>query len=428
MADLPISGLPAAGALTGAEELLLNQGGTSVKLDLDDLADYASGWVRPSDWPAMPADAANKVCILAAVFADTTANYVALHCSVSTGTYDVDWGDGTSNTGVTSNTQIDHQYTYSDPDLGPVTSRGYKTAMIVVTPNTGGANFTNFDFGRKNAASGLQNDAPTPWLDIQFNAASATTVNWRNTLISRMCERINITGIGAVTGFNVQAFDSLQDIRFPAGSLQSVTSINFQQCRSLRTINFPSGSLTAITGLQSALRSMSSLQRMEFPSGSLANVTTLESCFNDCPSLREVIFPTGSLGSCTSIREVVRNCPAIQEITFPGLGTLAATGMENAFNGCSSLRKIVFPTGKMGSLTTLGTPFASCLNLREIENCEIPVSFSLQNCMLDAANLDQIYTSLPTITSQTITVTGNVGTSGDDPTIATAKGWTVTGS
>jgi hypothetical protein len=46
---------------------------------------------------------------------------------------------------------------------------------------------------------------------------------------------------------------------------------------------------------------------------------------------------------------------------------------------------------------------------------------------LAAAQLDEIYTNLPTVTSKTITVSGNWGTAGDTPTIATAKGWTVTG-
>ena len=46
---------------------------------------------------------------------------------------------------------------------------------------------------------------------------------------------------------------------------------------------------------------------------------------------------------------------------------------------------------------------------------------------LSASALNEIYTNLPTKTGQSLTVTGNWGTSGDDPTIATAKGWTVTG-
>jgi hypothetical protein len=48
--------------------------------------------------------------------------------------------------------------------------------------------------------------------------------------------------------------------------------------------------------------------------------------------------------------------------------------------------------------------------------------------MLAAAELNTIYTNLGTaVGSQTITVTGNWGTTGDDTTIATNKGWTVSG-
>ena len=55
------------------------------------------------------------------------------------------------------------------------------------------------------------------------------------------------------------------------------------------------------------------------------------------------------------------------------------------------------------------------------------VSINYSNCRLSATALDAIYTALPTITSQTITVSGNWGTATDNPAIATAKGWTVTG-
>ena len=42
--------------------------------------------------------------------------------------------------------------------------------------------------------------------------------------------------------------------------------------------------------------------------------------------------------------------------------------------------------------------------------------------------LDAIYTNLASgVTAQTITVTGNWGVATDTPSIATAKGWTVTG-
>lgn len=54
-------------------------------------------------------------------------------------------------------------------------------------------------------------------------------------------------------------------------------------------------------------------------------------------------------------------------------------------------------------------------------------SFSVAFCKLSAAALNEIYTNLPTVVGQTITVSNNYGTTGDNPAIATAKGWTVTG-
>jgi hypothetical protein len=55
-------------------------------------------------------------------------------------------------------------------------------------------------------------------------------------------------------------------------------------------------------------------------------------------------------------------------------------------------------------------------------------SFTVANCQLSAVALNEIFTGLPVVTGQTITVTGNYGTSqaGYNPSIATSKGWTVT--
>jgi hypothetical protein len=49
-------------------------------------------------------------------------------------------------------------------------------------------------------------------------------------------------------------------------------------------------------------------------------------------------------------------------------------------------------------------------------------------CNFSSASLNYIYQSLATNGSgKTINVTDNYGVTGDDPTIATNKGWTVTG-
>jgi hypothetical protein len=57
----------------------------------------------------------------------------------------------------------------------------------------------------------------------------------------------------------------------------------------------------------------------------------------------------------------------------------------------------------------------------------IAQNISVANCKLSATKLNEIYSNLKTVTGKTITVTGNYGTASDDPSIAIAKGWTVTG-
>jgi hypothetical protein len=75
------------------------------------------------------------------------------------------------------------------------------------------------------------------------------------------------------------------------------------------------------------------------------------------------------------------------------------TSMSSMFSTCPSLASLLFPAS---------------------------ITFTVASCKLSPAALDALYTSLPTVTGKTITVTGNYGTSGHTPSIATAKGWTVT--
>jgi hypothetical protein len=65
--------------------------------------------------------------------------------------------------------------------------------------------------------------------------------------------------------------------------------------------------------------------------------------------------------------------------------------------------------------------------LTRIQAKDFKFTFSVASCNLSSSALNEIYTNLPTVSGQTITVSGNYGTAGDDPTIATAKGWTVSG-
>jgi surface protein len=114
--------------------------------------------------------------------------------------------------------------------------------------------------------------------------------------------------------------------------------------------------------------------------------------------------------------------------TVPLFNTAAVTNMSAMFISCFSLAAVpALVTTAVTSSSGFSSMFNNCNSLARIQAEDFRFTFSVANCKLSAAALDEIYTNLPVVVSQTITVSSNYGTTGDDPTIATAKGWTVTG-
>lgn len=365
-----------------------------------------NGYVRPSDWPAFPADVAQRVYLFAGV-QNVGTNLFALTVTTSAGTYDVDWGDGSSDIGVTSGTPAYHSYTYADGDLPAATSEGIKVATVVVKPNTGGANITGFDMSTIHNQAGLATSYSPMWLEARLNIPNLTSgLVFRATGRSNVYMRkIEFVAIGAITSM-VSMFDSMT---------------------SLESVIFPAGSLASVTTLATAFRDCNRLRSVIFPAGSLASVTSMTTIFSNCLSLRNVSFPAGALAVCTVATNAFFGCETLPEVVFPSGAFNGATFTTSGmFSTSPALRRVVFPPGGMTNTSSTLNMFTGCTNLAKIENCDINITFTIPGAALDAAALDEIYTALPTVTSQTITVTGNYGTAGDNPTIATGKGWTVT--
>jgi hypothetical protein len=127
--------------------------------------------------------------------------------------------------------------------------------------------------------------------------------------------------------------------------------------------------------------------------------------------------------SATSVGNIFSTCFSLQKL--PLFDTSKVTAFGGFAGACYSLSEV--PALDFSRVTAAGgAPFASSDTIGRLE-CKWPaVSFSIASLNLGAAALNEIYTNLPTATA-TITVTGNYGVAGDDPTIATAKGWTVDG-
>ena len=131
------------------------------------------------------------------------------------------------------------------------------------------------------------------------------------------------------------------------------------------------------------------------------------------------------VGSCpiTSFFSMFQGCSSLQSVE---LDTSSGTSFNSMFQGCSSLQSVELDTS---SGTNFSSMFQNCSSLSSVILTGCKYTVSVANGVLSGTALDALYTSLGTAAgSQTITVSGNHGTSSDTPSIATAKGWTISGS
>jgi hypothetical protein len=290
---------------------------------------------------------------------------------------------------------------------GSATLLPYKVAIVTITPQAG-QNWTVVNLGVKHNQTGLQVYG-TGWLDLALSVPNVT-----GTLLTiggvltahTLVERINIVAVGALT------------------SLASL----FRNCRSLQSIpSLPSA--TAVTIMSSMFEGCASLQTIPPFPGSVAAVTVADRMFSSCASLQTIPPFPGSVAALGNMSNMFASCASLQTIPpFPG-STAAVTTVNSMFANCSSLSAV--PAMNQSGITSAAnlTAFISaCPSLARAPVTGARFSFSVASCKLSAAALNEIFTGLPTVTGQTITVTGNYGISqaGYDPTIATAKGWTVT--
>ena len=331
-------------------------------------------WVRPTDWPALPVlgEAENKFVGIYGVDA-TDGNYVSLLTAVSSGTWSVDWGDGTVETGLASNVKRDHWYDYAAIGSTPTAVGGWKTVTVTVTTSGGG--ITTFSLQQKHSLAGLQTGIRVNWLDVAINAPSMTSL--------------------AIGGPTTVVLDKLEKATVGVHNVTSMSNM-FQNCYGLQTV----------------------------PLFSTGAVTNMNSTFAYCYSLQSV--PLFSTGAVTSMSNMFQNCSSVQSV--PLFSTGAVTNMNSMFSGCSSLQTVpLLNTEAVSSSANSASMFASCLSLAIGRTNGIRFTGSYTSCKLSAAEINNIFTGLGTASgAQTITVSGNIGSATCDPSIATAKGWTVT--
>jgi surface protein len=275
--------------------------------------------------------------------------------------------------------------------------------------------------------------AVTDMTNMFSNCYALTSVPHYNTAAATLCSGMfsNCSSLTGVPAFNFSAATTTATMFNSCYNLQSVPPFTF------------SSSLLTANNMFFNCRSIQTIPLLNF-----ASVTNFSAMFSGCLALIEV--PLLNTAAATDMSSMFFNCENLP--TIPAFNTGAVTAMNLMFSGCASL--VTMPTLNMANVANVTSMFANCTSLRELPTLNwngvssaanftsflnatkltriratgARFTHTIASNVLTATALNEYYTNLGTGTGQTLTVTGNYGTAGDDPTIATAKGWTVTGS
>lgn len=381
----------------------------------------AGAYSPPADWIDIDTITDGNINLL--VSDGSIATY-ALICSTSTGTYHVDWGDGTS-ADFASAAKAEHTYAVG---TGQACSRGYTTFKIVISPNTG--NLTAFAVVPHSLAKQPQYPGI---LSCVIAATHLTTLaNAFNAYPSPYCsvlERVKFVGTFSVllsTAYMLTSCISLQSI--DVSGLVAVTDATsmFQSCGSLQYVDV--SGMTAVITAAHMFDSCTSLRSVDV--SGMAAITSTSGLFSMCFSLQSVDI--SGMVAVTNAATIFAYCYSLQTITATTFARDAASvTFASAFTNCEQLTAINFPAAKMTVLTAKGASG----KLNKLATITMHASstlagtnptMDLQYNTLSAAQLDAIFTALPTV-AKTINITGCTGAATCTRSIATNKTWTVTG-
>ncbi len=274
--------------------------------------------------------------------------------------------------------------------------------------------------------------AVTDMTDMFNGCRSLTSVPLYNTVavtdmtnMFRGCTSLTSVPLFNTAGTNLFMSNMFMDCSaltsVPLFNTATVTRMNsmFQSCRSLLSV--PLFNTASVTTMSSIFRDCSALTSV--PLFNTAAVTDMSFMFDTCVSLTSV--PLLNTAAATSATFMFRGCTSVTSV--PQFNTAAVQFMNFAFDGCSALRTI--PALNLVGVTSgnFNTTFRSGA-LQRIRATGARFTHSIGSNQLSGAALNEYYAGLPTVTGQTLTVSGNYGTATDDTSIATNKGWTITGS
>jgi len=374
----------------------------------------SGGYVPPSDWIELPSITAgeNKFAGVVAVW-NVSTNYITVDVTVDSGTWSVDWGDGNSQTGIASGTVAEHNLTY-DGATGDLTTRGYKTALVVVT--TSGGNITGIDL--TNRHSGASDTYISPWLNIRLAGSSISTfdIAGSQTTIGAL-EQLDFVGSNSITNFG--AFFSQCTALVKVANLDTSSATSMTNHTSTSYIKeLPPYDFSGATSLVAVF---GGFYGDEINISDMSTLTSASQMFSGSRTVKVINITDGSTGSLTSLSQFARNANSLQYIN--GLGDASNVTDWDRFAQNSGLVEV--DAYDLSSATNLSQWLDGAHSVRRIKAYGATITHSIANCLLGVTEMEEYATNLGDGTGQTITTSNNPASGAWDTTIATNKNWTV---
>jgi len=364
------------------------------------ITNIGTNWTRPSEWPAETSISVTdqKAAILVAVYDDNN-NWVRFIGTCSSGNYVVDWGDGVTDT-IASGGTASHIYDYATLSGSP-TSYGYKTATIIVTPQTANLTQLNFNLGAGTGETNYRRyleiligspnltlltlqysttfatNAVFPLLEhVKIVSMSSSYTNFSNLFYAlQKLQSIELPDMGNVTTMSA-TFGLLNSLsKFPDLVLSNVTSaanlfIDNINMKSVGNLSFRNNSNCNIFGLFANCRTL------ELTGNITGQITDVGNMFVNCHQLRSIGYV--QMEYATSI-PTFTNCYSLE--TLPYWNTVNVANVNSRFQSCTNLNSI--PNWDYSNVTDMGNAFNACQSLTDV-NLNLPkvsnLSATFSNC------------------------------------------------
>jgi hypothetical protein len=412
-------------------------------------------WVRPLDWLPEPTITEDQAAYILYHVEQGKENIFTIYCIVSgvspLNTYTIDYGDGNIinyNNGVTSVHILDYDNISNSNMIGTT-----KQVYIKIYPTTAGRNITNIIYGnapRQSTTTGKfrvthQNAKEAfiklPYSDWTFNNVYDYNNIERVKFIAIMPNKTNHSicfgnmaelrqvdiipnQFASATNFsymfaNCSKFN--QDLNDWTNIAPIVTNM-FSNCYAFKPSNIQDWnfSVTTMDGfLQGPLIDIDTINLntsgvTNFSNAMRSNLTSFRKV-NDLSNF--------DFSSATMLVNFLYYIEYGQD-TIHFNTTTALTNIQQVAYYCLGVKHIIFD--ECINVTNALNAFGACVSLETLVLPNLQVTTNATYTSMDATALNNLMTSLGTASGSAIlNITNNPGSATCDPTIATAKGWTV---